>query len=378
MNIAWISKIEADMPHKTSRLKMTEALVKRGNEVTLYMVKKIGGKKINLDNVICIPNIHFPILSGFFFGLLAFFYFPIHLSRKKIDFIIIDESKVWLPFLISLRILNIPLILDIRTLPVDRDTSFFFKMSIFLSQYLVDGITTITPELSTILAEVYGVKSKKIGVWSSGVSIKDFDKTDENNCLQFKSKDRKFTIIYHGDYSLTRGIENLIVAISKLDLSIKNNIRLLIIGMPTDRINVLSKLCDKMEVVKNVNILPKVEYSEIVKYLNAADAGILTLPPENRWWMVSAPLKTLEYLASGTPIIVTNIPFHQKVFEKGNCGILLESASPEDIAKGISHLYKNQNESEKMGLTGKKIAEKFYTWDGQAKKLEDFLKVILE
>jgi len=63
MNIAWISKIEWNMPHKTSRLKMSEALIKRGNKVTLYMVKKFGEKGFVSDNVICIPTIHIPILS---------------------------------------------------------------------------------------------------------------------------------------------------------------------------------------------------------------------------------------------------------------------------------------------------------------------------
>ena len=121
MNIVWISKIRWDMPHKTSRLKMSEALIRRGHNVTLYMVKKIGDRTFNSDNIVCIPTIPFPTLSGIFYGLIVFFYFPILLSRKKLDVIIIDFTKVWLPFLIPLRILNIPLINDIRTLPIDRD-----------------------------------------------------------------------------------------------------------------------------------------------------------------------------------------------------------------------------------------------------------------
>jgi len=377
MNIIWISKIEAGMPHKTSRLKMSEALVKRGHNVTLYMVKKIGEKFVNSDNIICIPIVHFPILSGIFYGLLVFFYFPIHLSRKKVDVVIIDQSKVWLPFLIPLRILNIPLILDIRTLPVDRDKSFFFKVSIYLSQYLVDGITTITPELETMLRNVYNLKNKKIGVWSSGVSIEDFNKPDKKNCAQIKLKDRKFILLYHGDYSSTRGIENLIRAIGKLDYAIKKKIRLLIIGIPQFKINELLELSKKEGVNEEVDIFPKVEYSKIAQYLKIADVGIIPLPPENIWWRVSAPLKTLEYLAAGKPIIATNIPFHQIIFEKGNCGILLESANPEDIAEGISRLYRNQKEFKKMGITGKKIVEKFYTWDSQAQKFEEFLKTML-
>jgi glycosyltransferase involved in cell wall biosynthesis len=105
-----------------------------------------------------------------------------------------------------------------------------------------------------------------------------------------------------------------------------------------------------------------------------ADVGIIPLPPENKWWRVSAPLKTLECLASGKPIIATNIPFHCRIFEKGNCGLLIDSGSPEVIAQGITDLYKNKKELKRMGEEGKRIVEKFYTWDVMAQRVEDFLK----
>ena len=377
MNIVWISKIRWDMPHKTSRLKMSEALIRRGHNVTLYMVKKIGDRTFNSDNIVCIPTIPFPTLSGIFYGLIVFFYFPILLSRKKLDVIIIDFTKVWLPFLIPLRILNIPLIIDIRTLPIDRDKSFFFRISIYLSRYMIDGITTITPELNTVLRNVYNLKNKKVGFWASGVSIEDFNNAIKQNNIQVNTNNHKFSVLYHGDYSPTRGIEYVIEAISRLESFFKNKISLVIIGMPKKKINDLSKLSEKKGVKEQVNILPKVEYNKITHFINTADVGIIPLPPKNIWWRVSAPLKTLEYLAAGKPIIATNIPFHQKIFDKGNCGILLESATPEAIAKGISYLYNNQEEGIKMGKNGKKIVEKFYTWDIMARKFEDFLMTFL-
>ena len=376
MNIVWISKISMDMPHKTSRLKMSEALRRRGHNVTLYMVKKFGDKNSASSNIVFIPTINFPILSGLFFGLSIFFCFPFILGRKKIDIIIIDCTKVWLPFVIPLKILNIPIILDIRTLPVDSEKSFFFSVSLYMSRFIVDGVTTITPELSKILRDVYNLKNKKIGVWSSGVYIEDFNKKGINQQTISEVKSGGFTLIYHGIYSPTRGIENLIRAIGELSPSLKDKIQLLIIGMPTNRIKDLSKLSEEEGVKEQIRILPNVEYSKIVQYLKISDVGVIPLPPENRWWQVSAPLKTLEYLAAGKPVIATNIPFHRKIFEKGNCGILIESNNPKVIAKAITSLYENQEELKKMGMEGRKIVEKFYTWDNMAREFEAFLKTL--
>lgn len=378
MKIVWISKITMDTIHKTSRLKMSEALIKRGHNVTLCMVKKFGEKNFAPDYIIRFPTIHFPILSGIFYGLIVFFYFPIFLSKKKIDIIIIDCTQVWLPFIIPLKILNIPLILDIRTLPIGKEKSFLFKASIYLSRYIVDGITTITPELNTILKDVYNLKNKKVGIWSSGVSIEDFKKPDKKIPIRIKSTDHKFTLIYHGGIHPKRGIGNLIKAISGLDPDLKNKIRLLLIGKCTNKINDdLSKLSEKEGVKKQVTILPPVEYSKIPQYIETADVGIFCLPPENIWWKVSAPLKTLEYLAAGKPIIATSIPFHCKIFDKGNCGVLLDSGAPKVIAEGISYMYEHRKELKKMGREGRNIVEKFYTWNSIAQEFESFLKTFL-
>jgi glycosyltransferase involved in cell wall biosynthesis len=143
--------------------------------------------------------------------------------------------------------------------------------------------------------------------------------------------------------------------------------------MPEKIIKKLIKLSNDKGVEKQVNILPKVKYEKIRNYLKISDIGIIPLPPEIKWWRVSAPLKTLEYLAAKKPIIATNIPFHCKIFEKVNCGILIKSGSPETIAIAIKKIYENKNELKKMGEDGRKIVEKYYTWEVMAEKMEKFL-----
>jgi glycosyltransferase involved in cell wall biosynthesis len=362
-----------DMPHKTSRLKLSEALIRRGHTVTLYIVKKLGEKKPDSDYIISVPTVPLPIFSGIFYGLIVFFYFPILLKRSKADIIIIDCTKVWIPFVIPLKMLKKPIILDIRTLPVENENLFFFKISMYLSKYIVDGVTAITPELYETIKEMYHLNFNNIGFWSSGVSIEDFNKPHIQNNLKLSFINNDLVIVYHGDYdSQTRKIENIIRAVGKLDPQIKNKVGVLIIGMPPKIIHELSELGVKEGIREQVKILPKIMYNEVIDYLQFADVGIIPLPPDLIWWHVSAPLKTLEYLAAGKPIIVTDIPFHRRIFEKGNCGVLIDSSSPEIIAQAITELYKNKNNLKKMGSEGRAIAEKYYTWDIMAKAVEDF------
>ena len=245
-----------------------------------------------------------------------------------------------------------------------------------MSRYIVTGFTTITGELEKVIREDYNLKNKKIGVWSSGVSIEDFNNSDINQNNIVYEKNKKFTLLYHGDYSPTRGIEDLIKSIGKLDSTLKKEILLLIVGIPKNKIIELSKLSYKEGVKHLIKILPKTDYNEIIQYIKNSDIGIIPLPPENRWWQVSAPLKTLEYMAAGKPIIATNIPFHQNIFKKGDCGILIESINHEVIAEAITFSYKNQEKLKKMGSEARKIVKKYYTWDHMAQRFENFLKTV--
>jgi glycosyltransferase involved in cell wall biosynthesis len=375
MNIVWLSKITMDTFHKTSRIKMSEALIKRGHTVRLCMVKKFGEKNFASDYITQFPTIDLPILSGIFYGLLVFFYFPFFLSKKNIDIIIIDCTKIPLLFVVPLKILNIPLILDIRTLPTEKEASFIFKLSIRLSKYIVDGITTITPDLNTILREEYDLKFENVGIWSSGVSVEDFDDADIKRPVERLFSDKKFTLLYHGGIYPKRGIGNLIQSINRLDEDIKDDIQLILLGScPEDIKNKLFDLIETEGVSDQVVILPPVSYDKIPQYIAAADVGVIPLPPEIIYWWVSAPLKTLEYLATGRPVLVTDIPFHRKIFKKGDCGALLETGSPDDLATGIATLYKKRNSLKDMGSFGKKIVSKYYTWDYMAQEFDYFLK----
>jgi glycosyltransferase involved in cell wall biosynthesis len=79
----------------------------------------------------------------------------------------------------------------------------------------------------------------------------------------------------------------------------------------------------------------------------------------------------------GKPIIATNIPFHQKIFNLCNCGILLNTNNPNEIAKAINLLYQSKEKLHDMGQKGREIVEKYYSWDSKAIELEEFLRQFL-
>ncbi|MCJ7570978.1 MAG: glycosyltransferase family 4 protein [Candidatus Thermoplasmatota archaeon] len=375
MNILWINKIKDTESWRTTQIELTKSLRKRGHNVVLIMEKNIGEKKAkNYDNVTYIPTIPHTFLSGFIFGLITAFYFPLIVRKRNTDLIMIDGTSIWLPFVIPLKLLRIPIILDIRTLPINQKSLISFDLPLYLSKYIMNGLTTITPELEDILVKKYGIRNKKIGIWPSGVSMENFIKSNTNNDIAQKLDSKKFVIIHHGSHGCDRGIENLIESIAELDSSLRKKTKLLLVGVPENNIEKYSELCKKIGVTEQVEILPFVEYKKIPAYIKSSDVGIIPLAPDKEFWKVSVPLKTLEYFGSGKPIIATSIPFHQRLFKKGKCGILIDSDSPKALSDAITYMYENKDKLDEMGLTGKEIVKSYYTWDRIACDIENFFK----
>ena len=378
MNILWITKISDIQSWKTSRIELSKSLRKRGHNVKLVIVKDIGEKKPNNNqNIIYFPTISHKLLSGLIFGLIITFYFPLIFRKKKIDVIIIDGTSVWLPFIATLKLLRIPLILDIRTIPTRKKNEISFNINLFLSKYIIDGLTTITPELKETIIKDYNFNSKKIGIWPSGVSTTDFIKIKNNSNSDIKKYYNEFVIIHHGSHGKSRGITNLIKSIAELDINLRKKTKLILVGIPKNRQKEFLDISNKIGVKEQIELISKVEYKKIPSYIQSSDIGIIPLSPEKKWWKVSAPLKTLEYLGMGKPIVATNIPFHRRIFEKCECGILIDSNNPKSLSDAIEYMYRDRKRLKEMGEKGRELVKKYYTWDKIAIELEKFLENIL-
>jgi hypothetical protein len=86
---------------------------------------------------------------------------------------------------------------------------------LFLSKFIVNGITTITSELRAVLIKKYKIKNEIIGIWTSDVSAKFFSRPSmEDNKSSYFGDSIYFCLMYHGSYSLNRWIENLIESMS--------------------------------------------------------------------------------------------------------------------------------------------------------------------
>jgi len=372
MNIIWVTKLTDKDSFRNTQVMLSEALRKKGNQVTLVLARHFTEDKADQQGFLYLPTINVRLLSGFIYGFILILCLPSILRKKKADIILVSGDTIWSPFLFFFKFLKTPVIFDLRSLPVDTDTVWLKDISLFFCRYVVDGLTTISDELADVLKIRYRLDDKKIGTWSSGFSEEQFTVALGNEEIR-KDADT-FVLMHHGTYSPTRGIEELIHALADVNGPIKKKLKLMLVGIPESKIQGLSDLRARLHLENNIDILPPVPIQKIPRYIQACDVGVIPLPPENEWWRVSVPLKTLEYLAMGKPIIATKIPFHKKIFESARCGVLVETNAPQDLAAAVLFLYQHQDMLAEMGQQGKKLVETYFSWDHKASELETFLQ----
>ena len=149
----------------------------------------------------------------------------------------------------------------------------------------------------------------------------------------------------------TKGLKYLIEAAHILNAKYKiQDIRHIIIGEGNQRPQ-LESLIKKYELENKVFLLGRIP--EAFKYLKAFDIFVLPSLKEGFPWII------LEAMASGVPIISTNVGAISEIIESEKEGILVESKNPKILAEKIFGLIKNPEKSQRLKNQARERVKEF-------------------
>lgn len=125
---------------------------------------------------------------------------------------------------------------------------------------------------------------------------------------------------------------------------------------------------------KNIIFAGKASDEELPQYYAACD--VLVLPSITR--LEAFGLVMLEALASGKPIITSDMPGMREVVIDGVDGLLAEPLDPHDIAEKIRALLDNDDLRKRFGANGRMKVEERFTWARVTKLTEDAYKKVIQ
>ncbi len=108
---------------------------------------------------------------------------------------------------------------------------------------------------------------------------------------------------------------------------------------------------------------------------NQAAADVLVLPNSGKEALsarYTSPLKLFTYMASGRPIVASDLPSLREVLGEGN-SFLVQPDNPETLAEGIRYAMDNPTESGQRALNARRDVEA-YTWHARVERIMSFLK----
>lgn len=131
--------------------------------------------------------------------------------------------------------------------------------------------------------------------------------------------------------------------------------------------------------VSNIILVGHKPYLEIPFYLKAAD--VLALPnsgatlKDPRFSVYTrhdtSPIKLFEYMASGTPVVTSDLPSIREILNEKNA-VLVKPDSPEDLKQGIKTVLRDKELAQNISKHALEDV-RGYTWDKRAEKIISFV-----
>ena len=180
-----------------------------------------------------------------------------------------------------------------------------------------DVVAAISPQLASVFRTL-GVKPSRTRVILVGVPGEMFERPPH---YSEERRRRPNVAVCTGTVSVERGLA-VIVEGAKKAAGTTRDFKIRLIGCREADMALVRKLAGEAGVQDIVEPNPPIRHSEIPQSLWEADWGISLLEP-NEYFEASPPLKVLEYLAAGLPVIANEISTHSLYLEDGLNSIMI-------------------------------------------------------
>ncbi|QUY42151.1 glycosyltransferase family 4 protein [Acaryochloris marina] len=210
-----------------------------------------------------------------------------------------------------------------------------------------------------------GVSPDKIQVIANGVNLELFS-------YQAPQMDpESLRLLYFGTLSAWQGVD---LAIEALGLYCRNFPATLTIVGPAKpkQVKSLTKLATKLGVDKRLHILKPLSQRDLCQQMHEADVILAPLKPNDRNCVQGCcPLKVLEGMASGTPVITSDLPVVQALGISDTHFLAVRPGSAKAIKDGLLRLRANPELGLRLSQAARLHIENHYTWQHSTQKLID-------
>lgn len=187
------------------------------------------------------------------------------------------------------------------------------------------------------------------------------------------SKGTDFTLVFEGQITSKKGVIEIIEALFLILGEIKST-KLLLIGEIREEIEKrkIMSLIDNNNLKEHVEITGWMKHTEIPKFINQGDVGLIIFKPWSYSYITGVPNKLIDYMACAKPVVTSkDFPEIERIVNDSKGGILVDHDDPKQIAQAVIKLLKDDDLRMKMGQNARNYIEKNHNWKSFEKRLLD-------
>lgn len=348
--------------------------LKRKNKVICFAPKpKNAG--YDFQEITYIPALNKPVFLSISYQLALFFYLIYYCIKARPDAIYTRQSGVSFSPLIISKLFRIPYFVEVnglileemRIANISKWKVDIAKLSEKLNYKHAKKIVAVTQALKEVIKKIYNIPAEKIVVIENGANTDLFKSINPKNVRnELKLNQNSYYIGFIGGLVQWQGLEYLIQS-APLILKEFQNTKFLIVGDGQMK-EELMELVAKTNVSDNFVFTGAVPYEEVPKYINVSDVCVAPFVRARNEKIGLSPLKIYEYAACEKTIVASRMP-NLEFIEDQNTGILVEPENPEELAKAIIKLQKNEKLREEMGKNGREYVVKNHSWETVARRV---------
>lgn len=286
--------------------------------------------------------------------------------------------------------INIPILFDTHGIVAlqEKETKSNVRQRILYSIILksekalfrnVDFINVRSEKEKIWVSKYFNTSKKKIFVSPSGVEIphpvESLSPKEKSLIRKEQGWEGKKIILFLGALKWISGLLDLIKAYEIIKKR-NNDIILVIIGKKDYSYKALRQYIQKKD-IKDVIFKGYLPYSEALRLQSACD--VLIIPEtSSEFSQLDPPLKTLEAMATGKPVICTRLQCYEGLLKNGENAVLVEAENPTSIAKGLISVLKNPGLALKISQNVRSSIPANRIWRNISKELVDYYKIMLK
>lgn len=179
-------------------------------------------------------------------------------------------------------------------------------------------------------------------------------------------------VAFVGGLAAWHGIATMIAATR--DPAWPEDVRLIVIGDGVER--------DAMrhaELGKRVTWLGRRPQKEAAAYLRGAVAALsVTEDRSGHLGSGVAPLKLFEAMASGTPVIVSDLPYQKDIVLAHETGLVIPMGDAAALARAVARLATNPQEARRLGANGADYVAAHASWAARAGEVARTMEAALQ